>query len=121
LLRKLIRKQARAPRVLITDKLGSYGAARKKMSMKFERRQRKGLNNRADNSGPTGRRERTMKQFKSGRRLRPFVSIHDPIANLFSFSPQLPERNRASHASIRGYGVAASHCLQRRRRMTITV
>jgi len=39
LLRKLIRKQARAPRVLITDKLGSYGAARKKMSMKFERRQ----------------------------------------------------------------------------------
>ena len=28
LLRKLIRKQARAPRVMVTDKLGSYGAAR---------------------------------------------------------------------------------------------
>jgi transposase-like protein len=27
--RKLIRKQAAAPRVMITDKLGSYGAARR--------------------------------------------------------------------------------------------
>src|SRR5580704_10895306 len=33
LLRKLIRKQARTPRVLITDKLRSYGAARAGMSM----------------------------------------------------------------------------------------
>ena len=39
LLRKLIRKQARIPRVLITDRLGSYGAARKDMGMKFEHRQ----------------------------------------------------------------------------------
>ena len=39
LLRKLLRKQARAPRVLVTDKLGSYGAARKDMHMKFEHRQ----------------------------------------------------------------------------------
>ena len=43
LLRKLIRKQARIPRVLITDRLGSYGAVRKDMCMKFEHRQHKGL------------------------------------------------------------------------------
>ncbi len=49
LLRKLIRKQARIPRVLVTDRLGSYGAARKDMGMKFEHRQHKGLNNRAEN------------------------------------------------------------------------
>jgi putative transposase len=38
LLRKLIRKQARTPRVLITDKLGSYGAARTGLVLNFERR-----------------------------------------------------------------------------------
>jgi putative transposase len=43
LLRKLIRKQARTPRVLITDKLGSYGAARTGMGMNFEHRQHKGI------------------------------------------------------------------------------
>jgi putative transposase len=86
LLRKLLRKQARAPRVLVTDKLGSYGAARIDMHMKFEHRQHKGLNNRAENSHqPTRRRERMMKQFKSARHLQRFVSIHDPIANLFHF------------------------------------
>ena len=86
LMRKLIRKQARAPRVLITDKLGSYGAARKDMGMNFEHRQHKGLNNRAENlHQPTRRRERIMKRFKSPRHLQRFVSIHDPIANLFHF------------------------------------
>ena len=86
LLRKLLRKQARAPRVLVTDKLGSYGAARTDMGMKFEHRQHKGLNNRAENSHqPTRRRERIMKRFKSPRQLQRFVSIHDPIANLFHF------------------------------------
>jgi len=86
LLRKLIRKQAGAPRVMITDKLGSYGAARREMQMRFEHRQHKGLNNRAENSHqPTRRRERIMKRFKSTRHLQRFISIHDPIANLFHF------------------------------------
>jgi putative transposase len=65
LLRKLIRKQSRTPRVMVTDKLGSYGAARTGMGMTFEHRQHKGLNNRAENSHlPTRRRERIMKRFK---------------------------------------------------------
>jgi putative transposase len=38
LLRKLMRKQARAPRVPVTGKLRSYGAARTGMDMKFEHR-----------------------------------------------------------------------------------
>jgi putative transposase len=88
LLRKLIRKQSRTPRVMVTDKLGSYGAARTGMGMTFEHRQHKGLNhmglnNRAENSYlPTRRRERIMKRFKSARHLQRFVSIHDGVANL---------------------------------------
>ena len=102
-LRKLIRKQARAPRVLITDKPGYYCAARNDMGKNFEHRQHKGLNNRAENSHqPTRRRERIMKRFKSPRHLQRFVSIHDPIANLFHFP-----RNSLPAAEYRALRCAA--------------
>ncbi|SER72998.1 putative transposase [Azotobacter beijerinckii] len=45
LMRKLLRKHGRAPRVLITDKLGSYAAANREMGLNVEHRQHKGLNN----------------------------------------------------------------------------
>lgn len=84
LMRKLLRKTARAPRVMITDKLPSYGAARRDMALRVEYRQHKGLNNRAENSHqPTRRRERIMKRFKSARQAQRFFSIHDQLANLF--------------------------------------
>jgi putative transposase len=61
LLRKLLKKQCRAPRVMITDKLRSYGAAKKEIMPGVEHRQHKGLNNRAENSHqPTRRRERQL-------------------------------------------------------------
>src|SRR4051812_47784460 len=66
LLRKLLKRQCRAPRVMITDKLGSYAAAKQSIMPSVEHRQHKGLNNRAENSHqPTRRRERQMKRFKS--------------------------------------------------------
>jgi putative transposase len=43
LLRKLLKKQARTPRVMITDKLASYGAARREVMPGIEHRQHKGL------------------------------------------------------------------------------
>ena len=72
------------PRVIITDKLRSYGAARAQMGLRVEHRQHKGLNNRAENSHqPTRRRERIMKRFKSVRQAQRFLSVHDQVANLF--------------------------------------
>jgi putative transposase len=51
---------------MITDKLASYGAAKRDAMRGVEHRQHKGLNNRAENSHqPTRRREWQMKQFKS--------------------------------------------------------
>ena len=41
---------------MVTDKLRSYGAARYDMGMTFEHRQRKGPNNRAENSHQPTRR-----------------------------------------------------------------
>src|ERR671933_791759 len=50
LLRKLLKQQMRPPRVMITDKLASYSAAKKEMMPSVEHRKHKGLNNRAENS-----------------------------------------------------------------------
>ena len=78
----LLKKAAKVPRVMITDKLKSYGAARKDMGLRIEHRQHKGLNNRAENSHlPTRRRER----IRSPRQVQKFLSIHDQVANLFHF------------------------------------
>jgi putative transposase len=97
LLRKLLKRQGRAPRVMVTDKLKSYGAAQRAIMPGVEHRQHKGLNNRVENSHqPTRRRERQMKRFKSPRQVQRFLSIHDPIANLFHF-----RRNRISAADYR--------------------
>lgn len=84
LMRKLLKRQGSVPRVMITDKLRSYGAAKREVMPSVEHRSHKGLNNRAENSHqPTRQRERMMKKFKSPGQLQRFLSIHDPIANLF--------------------------------------
>ncbi len=84
LMKRLLKSAVTPPRVMITDKLRSYGAARAKMGLFVEHRQHKGLNNRAENSHqPTRRRERIMKRFKSARQAQWFLSVHDQVANLF--------------------------------------
>ena len=83
LLRKLLKRQCRAPRVMVTDKLASYGA-KKDLMPGVEHRRHRGLNNRAENSRqPTRRRERQMKRFKSPRQAQRFLSAHGQIDNLF--------------------------------------
>ena len=66
LLKRLLRKQGCPPRRMITDKLGSYAAARRQIMPDVEHRSHKGLNNRAENSHlPFRRRERVMQGFRS--------------------------------------------------------
>ena len=43
LLRKLLKRQTRVPRVMVTDKLASYGAARGEVMPSVEHRRHKGL------------------------------------------------------------------------------
>jgi putative transposase len=50
LLTRLLRTQGRPPKRIVTDKLGSYGAARRQLMPNVEHRQHKRLNNRAENS-----------------------------------------------------------------------
>jgi hypothetical protein len=67
------------PRVLITDKLASYGAAKREVLTSVEHRQSRYLNNRAENSHqPTRRRERgyplwVLQRFKSAGHAQRFA------------------------------------------------
>ena len=106
LMRKLLKKCGRAPRVLITDKLKSYAAANKDMGLRFEHRQHKGLNNRAENSHqPTRVREKVMRRFKSARHLQQFASVHDQVANLFQHCRY--SANTAEKRKLRSQAFAA--------------
>ena len=68
------------PRVIVTDKLRSYGVAQRQMLPGVEHRQSRYLNNRAENSHrPTRRRERQMQRFKSSRHAQDFLSAHSFI------------------------------------------
>ena len=82
--RKLLKGLRYAPRVLVTDKLGSYGAAKREIMPGVEHRQSRYLNNRAEVSHqPTRRRERQMQRFKSARHAQRFLSAHSRIHNHF--------------------------------------
>ena len=84
-------------RVMITDKLRSYGAAKKETMPNIDNRQHKGLNNRAETSHkPTRRRERVMQHFKSLHHAQRFCSNHDQINTLFR-----SHRHRLTRASYR--------------------
>src|SRR5205823_5514931 len=66
--RKLLKGLQYVPRVIITDKLKSYGAAKREILPGVEHRQHKRLNNRAENSHqPTRLREKKMRRFKSAK------------------------------------------------------
>jgi putative transposase len=81
---KLMKKQCRVPRVLVTDKLKSYGAAHRELMHSVEHRSHKGLNNRAENSHqPTRQRERAMKGFRSPGTTQKFLSAFSVISPHF--------------------------------------
>ena len=81
---KLLRGLKYEPRVIITDKLRSYGAAIREVLPHVDHRQHKGLINRAENSHrPTRRRERVMQRFKSPEQAQRFLSPFGPIYKHF--------------------------------------
>jgi putative transposase len=82
--RKLLKGLTYVPRVIITDKLKSYGAAKQELLPGVEHRQHRYLNNRAENSHqPTRQRERRMQGFKSAGHAQRFLAAYGPIAQHF--------------------------------------
>jgi putative transposase len=97
--KKLLKGLRYVPRVVVTDKLGSYGAAKREIIPHVEHRQSRYLNNRAENSHQSTRqRERRMKRFKSPRQAQQFLSAYGPI-----HQHSYPRRHGMSAAEYRAY------------------
>ncbi|WP_408994989.1 IS6 family transposase [Streptomyces europaeiscabiei] len=91
-LRRLMKKTRTVPRVIVTDKLRSYGAAHREVMSSVEHRSHQGLNNRAENSHqPTRQRERAMKGFRGTGAAQRFLSAFSGISPHFR-----PRRHRLS-------------------------
>ncbi|MFC5227468.1 IS6 family transposase [Streptomyces fimbriatus] len=95
--RRLMRRTGTVPRVIVTDKLRSYGAAHREVMPSVEHRCHKGLNNLAENSHqPTRQRERAMKGFRSVGGTQRFLAAFSGI------SPHLrPRRHRMTASGYR--------------------
>jgi putative transposase len=122
LMRKLLKSQGLTPRVIVTDKLRSYSAAKAELIPGVEHRSHKGLNNRAENSHlAVRRRERRMMRFKSARQCQSFVSTHGQIANLILLHRK--HLTAADHRELRGDAYTAgakSPCRSMRESLTET-
>ena len=94
LMRKLLKKRGFAPKLPVTDKLGSYGSAFRhlRLTCPHERGLRK--NNRAENSHQiVRRRECKMQRFKSPRSAQRFLNVHSAVHNTFNYQRHLVSRS----------------------------
>ena len=93
---KFLRKSMKrfgSPRIIVTDKLRSYGAAMKVIGNDKRQETGRWLNNRAENSHlPFRRRERAMLRFRKMRSLQKFVSVHASVHNHFNQERHLYSR-----------------------------
>ena len=98
--RRLLKGLQYEPRVIVTDRLKSYGVAQRGLLPKVEHRQSRYLNNRAENSHrPTRRRERQMQRFKSPEQAQDFLFAHAFIHG--HFHPRRHKMSANVYRSIR--------------------
>src|SRR5258707_7615314 len=94
LMRKLLRNQGFVPKLLTTDKLGSYGAAFRHLRLTCLHEQGLRANNRAENSHQVvRRRERKMQRFKSAGSAQRFLNMHAAVHNTFNLQRHLISRS----------------------------
>src|SRR6059058_221979 len=94
LMRKLLRKQGFTPKLRITDKLGSYGAAFRHLGLTCPHERGLRKNNRAENSHQVvRRRERKMQRFKSARSAQRFLNMHAAVHNTLNVQRHLVSRS----------------------------
>ena len=104
--RKLLNRQGREPRRLITDKLRSYSAARRAVMPSVVHITDPYANNRAEGSHqPTRQRERQMRRFKSAAHAQRFLSVHGPVQNLFRVGRHLLRAVHHRLLRTRAFGV----------------
>ena len=86
-------KRYGGPRVIVTDRLGSYGAAMKVIGVEDRHTCGQWLNNRAENSHqPFRRQEGAMARFRDIKTLQKFAAAHASIHNHFNQERHLYNR-----------------------------
>jgi putative transposase len=91
-LRKLLKRYG-SPRVIMTDKLRSYGAALRAIGFIDRHSTGRWLNNRAENSHqPFRRRERAMQRFRRVGTLQKFAAVQSSLCNHFNQERHLYSR-----------------------------
>ena len=104
LLRKLLRNQGIKPKRIVTDKLGSYGAALKLLGLKHLQDVGGRKNNRAECSHvPIRRRKRKSQRYRSVKNAQKLLSAHAQIYNLFNH-----RRHLISRSTLRKFRFQAS-------------
>jgi putative transposase len=104
LMRKLLKKQGFAPKVLVTDKLRSYGAAGRELRLSSHHEQGLRQNNRAENSHQVvRRRQRKRQRFTSSGSAQRFLASHAAVHNTFNL-----ERHLISRPTLRLFRAAAA-------------
>ena len=104
--RKLLKGFQYVPRVIVTDKLRSYAAAKREILPGVKHRQSRYLNNCAEVSHqPTRRRERQMQRFKSARQAQRFLSIQGRIHNHFQLRRHLRSASNYRFARDVAFGI----------------
>jgi transposase-like protein len=105
LFKKLLKRQGFVPRIMVTDKLGSYRAALQVLGFSGQHERGLRANNRAENSHqPVRRRERKMQSFKSAGSAQRFVSVHAAVYNVFNV-----QRHLISRAIFHRFRATAHH------------
>jgi putative transposase len=95
--RTLLKGLQYVPRVIITEKLKSYSAAKREILSGVEHRQSRYFNNRCENAHrPSRQRAYRMQRFKSAGHAQRFLSAYGPIAQHFR-----PRRHLLSASAYR--------------------
>ena len=88
--RRLLKKNRGEPRIIVTDKLRSYGVAHRQLMPDTAHDTSQYANNRAELSHqPTRVRERGMRRFKSIKQAQRFLGVHAAVYNLFNLGRHL--------------------------------
>lgn len=98
--RNALKGQGELPRVMFSDKLGSYRVAAREVLFRTRHDTSRYANNRAEVSHqPTRQRERQMRRFTSRHQAQRFLALHARVSNLFRYRRHL--MRAATHRMFR--------------------
>ena len=87
---RVLKSSGKTPRKIMTDKLGSYGAAQREMNGSWIHDTSQYSNNRAEQSHqPTRSQERSMRRFRSMKQAQRFLNVYAAVHNLFNLGRHL--------------------------------